>query len=306
MADLQEIAYGQPMHSQGHYASAQLPSVQGDVVANLPRVPDIDYIDRLPPMRQPTLDPSSSTGSSEVLRETFQNVQPSFVMPTEATDPFWGDDIGILFEKTRLWDCYPTSNQSLPERMNSISRLVLYVSVALAVYRKESRPLQYGVFLLFVLWILWKNQTIYAAENENPHGLPVENFSDVIDQNKLETMSAQKCTMPTLQNPFMNRLATDSPLKPPPCTGAGIQEMASNLLNSQLFPDPDDLFSKRANQRVFRTVPNEDRESFMNYLFKGAPDCKTDGICNTWNDLRRQRQLIPEDVEVPNVVGYNL
>lgn len=236
-------------------------------------------------------------------------IQSTAVAPLSgdaAGDPFWGDDFSVLLQKDRLVEFFPTGDQTLPERMNAISRLIIYISVILAVYQERATAVHFGVLLLGMLYIMYKNQTIAKLSNGEVSiqdvTAPLETFGDV---------GSGECVMPTLQNPFMNFLPGDMPGRAPACTGPGVQEMASNMLNRQLFSDVDDLYSRNANQRLFRTMPETrgipDRERYANWLVKGDKGCRTTGDCAPFQDLRTQRQLIPEDLDKDfQVSGFNL
>jgi len=253
--------------------------------------------------------PISSLNDGTVLSDGYPNeqfasmetagmkkVQASVVASNKSDssgDPFWGDEPGILIQKDRLVEFFPVADQTLPERLNSISRLVIYVGIALSVYQSRATALHFAILLLGMLYIMYKNNTITKIKDTlNPpeNAGQVENFSE-----------ATNCIMPTPQNPFMNFLIGDTPGRAPACKGPGVQETAANLLDRQLFTDVDDLFSKNANQRLFRTMPATtglpDRENYANWLIGGETGCKTSGDCPPYEDLRNQRQLIPEDLE---------
>jgi hypothetical protein len=248
------------------------------------------------------------------LQQSEQELQPLPQQESTTTasldkqgDLFWGDDPNILFDKTRLREFFPTVDQTLSEKMNAITRLVIYVSIALSVYQGKATAAHFGMLLMVILYFMWKTQTITDLTN---------NIGDMVgsmvgtERNK-ESFKPTRCTMPTSQNPYMNWLVGDSPSKPPACVGTGVQEQAANLLNDQLFSDVDDLYSRNANQRLFRTMPNtrsiSDNEKFANWLIKNEKGCKTDGWCPPYDDLRLQRQLIPEDLDKNfTITGFNL
>lgn len=243
------------------------------------------------------------------------------------SDPFWGDDLSILFDKGRIAEFFPSADQSLPERMNSITRLVMYVSVALAIYQQKSTSIHFGILLMIILYFMWKYQTITSTVKMIADGTLQsalqENFASVneVSQSTESSQQVRKpvlpqpnaqmypsldqstdtCIMPTKNNPFMNYLQHDGKTRPPACSGPGVQELASNLLDSQLFDDVNDLYSKNGNQRLFRTMPSTNRipetEKFAAWLVKGNEGCRTTGACAPYTDLRTNRQLIPEDME---------
>lgn len=237
-------------------------------------------------------------------------IQPSAISPLSqdaAGDPFWADDPSVLLQKDRLVEFFPTGDQTLPERMNAISRLIIYISVILAVYQERATAVHFGILLMAMLYIMYKNQTIVKLARgdvslADAATAPLETFAD---------SSGEVCRMPTLQNPFMNHLLGDVPGQMAACKGPGIQEMASNMLDRQLFSDVDDLYNRNSNARLFRTMPETrgtpDRERYANWLVKGDGGCKTSGNCAPFQDLRHQRQLIPEDLDKDfHVTGFNL
>lgn len=227
-------------------------------------------------------------------------------------DSFWGDDISILFNTNRWVEFFPTSDQSLSERMNSVTRLVIYISIALAVYQGKATALHFGALIVVMIYFMWKNYTKGNIVESMDPLLPKSGIimPSVEVSQKTHEQLEKNCVMPTPQNPFMNYLAGDNPSRASACKGSGVQEMASNLLDKQLFEDVDDLFSKNGNQRLFRTMPSTtqipDREKYANWLIKGSDNCKEDKICPPFDDLRLQRQLIPEDLENFPVSGFNL
>jgi hypothetical protein len=207
-------------------------------------------------------------------------------------DNFWGENVEILWNKDRLSEFFPLSHQTLEERVNALTRLIIYISTVVAFYKSNGQPIQFGIFLLLVIYILWNNR-----------GKVNDTVIDTIDSNLEETENFEpapiQCTKPTKENPFMNVLYGDPLNKPPPCQDPGTQETASNLLRKQLFMDTDDLFDKRSNERLFLTTPASlvpDREKYANWLIGGITDCKTDGFCPESQDLRYDRRDKPNTV----------
>lgn len=76
---------------------------------------------------------------------------------TSKEDPVWIQDFNILFKKERLSDFFPTKIQSNSERINSIVRLSLYVSIALIIYHSNLKYSSIFIFLLFFTFIIYKN-----------------------------------------------------------------------------------------------------------------------------------------------------
>jgi len=203
----------------------------------------------------------------------------------DASDSFWIENPNILTKRyTEMW---PTPDQTLPERMNAITRFILVTCVVLSIYKSSIAPFQFGIFAIVLLVLFWKNQTIFDPHAKDKYLLSKKDgFNVYVDD--------VPCTMPTKENPFMNHLYGDPLDKPAACTGPGVQEQAVNLLNSQLYDDVDDLYNKNASQRLFMTTPSttvpNDRESFMNWRFKEMENCKLNPAdCYPYESLELQK-----------------
>ena len=200
-------------------------------------------------------------------------------------DPFWGDQPSILLNTSRLLEFYPSADYTLEERMNSVTRLVLYVGFFLSVYHKQLGALQVAGLAMAAIYAMWRTQTIVREEAFN---------------------GQMACTSPSLENPMANFLPLDPADKPPACEGPEVQADAAQLLEYQLYEDVDDLYARRGSQRQFVTNPVTgkipDTTKLASWLYGGMQTCKGDGYCPPYTDLRAQRQLLPEDVDASRIV----
>ena len=205
-----------------------------------------------------------------------------------SSDDFWGSDPSILFNQKRLIEFFPISDQSTAERMNAISRLVIYTSAFLYVYHKSSKYIVFGFFLLGVIYVIWNNQTKENFGYDN-NGSSFNVADTPIIDSSSSAVKKTNCVMPTSENPFMNPVPWEN-ITLKPCSGKNIQTLSEDLLNGQLIDNNDDLMNVEANQRLFMTVPVRDREKYAKWLFKGAPNCKEDNYaCQPYEDLRWNR-----------------
>ena len=208
---------------------------------------------------------------------------------TSFDDPFWGDQPDVLIQADRLREFFPTADQTLAERMNAITRLVIYSGIALAVYQEKAGPLQLAAIIVFFLYHTWQNR----QKTERAKATVIEKFdpntqAPVIPPRPIST----QCTPPTFNNPYMNFLQGDDVTRGPACSGPGVQEVATNLMNRQLFEDVDALYEKSIGQRQFYTMPSTtaipDRDTYINWLCKDIPNRKQDPTQNYPPvDLRR-------------------
>jgi len=226
------------------------------------------------------------------------------------SDKIFIEDPMVLINPSRMIEFYPSKDMTLAEKTNALARLALYTGIAVSIYHGNPKGIQNALIAIAVLIVLWKNQSVEKlidtttavigtiSRDRNPNG--------IYEDGPLGTLGAPPesrvivenapCRMPTKENPFMNRSATD-PMDSmiPACKGPGVDQLAEELLNSQLMQDPTDIFGKKAMQRSFYTVPEEDREKFANWLFKDAANCKEEPEhCAQQPDLRWRRDISEE------------
>lgn len=108
------------------------------------------------------------------------------------------------------------------------------------------------------------------------------------------------CRRPTEDNPFMNPTFTDFNNGDPPAAcnvdDEDINDEMRVNFNHDLFRDVDEIWERENSQRNFYTVPNtavpNNQKEFALWLYGGSnryPDCKTDGNCLRYEDLRWKR-----------------
>lgn len=217
------------------------------------------------------------------------------VKTSTRVDPFWYDNIEVLFQSDRLTEFFPTKDQTREERLNSIMRLSIYVSVLLYFHHKNYKYLSIalGVGLL----------TIYVYRN-NPQ-LSTEGNS------KIETLDVQQpgeqqCTKPTVDNPFMNVTMKDYMNivdgkivdRPPACdvNDNTVKKDIDTSFETNLYRDVDDVFGKFNSQRQFftmpfTTIPNK-QDEFAKWLYASPKTCKEDqDFCLRYEDVRAKRPV---------------
>lgn len=219
------------------------------------------------------------------------------------SDLFWYDNVEVLFQGDRLTEFFPTKDQTLEERLNSIMRLSIYIAVLLFLHHKNYKYLSIalGVGML----------TIYVYRN-NPMKAPTTSTT------RLETMTSdlkgEKCTKPSDDNPFMNATMKDYMNivdgrivdRPPACeiTDPDIKKEMDTAFEKNLYRDVDDVFGKFNSQRQFFTMPSttipNDRESFQRWLYDSPKTCKEDqDFCLRYEDVRAKRPVFVKPSENP-------
>jgi hypothetical protein len=161
------------------------------------------------------------------------------------SDKFWYDDPMILIAPDRLTEFFPNKSFSLNEKLNSLVRLGLYVSIILILYYKN---IKWGSIFLFSILLTYyihtnnPSSTPQKVPKANVSNVSIEKFDEVdkisnpqiypslsvpsvsgsnpfydnaqiyanVDIEPKETVKTDsKCTEPTTDNPFMNMTMKD-------------------------------------------------------------------------------------------------
>ncbi len=215
----------------------------------------------------------------------------------ERNDPFWSEDPKILVSRTRLIEFVPTSDMTWKERLNALVRLFIYTSLLLAMYLGKSWPLYIALAGILVTLFLFrfspKPATVFTdAPSDHPN-------SD--SPNPFIPKDQPKCIPPTRNNPFGNVMQNeyiDNPTRPAACNYEDVKDDVEKHWGYNLYQDIDDaLWNRNNSQRQWYTTPSttipNDAGSFMNWLYKSGPCCKTDQTaCLRYEDLRANRSVV--------------
>lgn len=194
------------------------------------------------------------------------------------SNTFWLNNPNVLINKDKLKDFFPNKNQTIPENLNSIVRLSVYLTLGLLLYSKN---LKYILLPLIVLLLTYGLFVMYP-EKEDLINMSLKEIS--LDK------PMKKCIKPTVDNPFMNyNHITDDYHRPPACRAflnndkksLKIRKKVEKCFNEKLYRDVSDLYSKRNGQREFYTIAYNqvpDQTSFAKWLYKTGPTCKERGL----------------------------
>lgn len=209
------------------------------------------------------------------------------------SDSFWAENINILFQTDRLSEFIPLDNMSYNEKLNSIVRFSIYLSLLLFILKGNSIFFYIPIFICVLTYFLNKNY----ISNQNYY----ESFYYREDNNKRKMKNKKKplkfCQLPSNNNPFMNVLQTDikyRPKRPPACKiNKNIKEDIEDKFNSNLYRNISDIYGKTNSQRQYYTMPSttipNDQESFSKWLYSSPESCK-DGnseqcVSNIYNNI---------------------
>lgn len=223
------------------------------------------------------------------------------------TIPFWSNDPTILFHKNYVFELWPTSNMCYEQKLNSVSRLIVLLTILGYIASGSKRVLVVGVLTLVVIFILFRMRKQKVTKEM------MEGFESVKPANEIKSVFNQTIVNPVTldavlrtefkegnkKNPFSNVLLTqinDEPERKaaPPSFNVNVDEdITKNVkravqmmnpgiknTNKQLFGDLWQQFQLDNSNRIFYSMPNtrvtNDGMSFANYLYGDMPSAKED------------------------------
>lgn len=216
------------------------------------------------------------------------------------TNTFWSNEPSILFNKDEIIKIYPTTNMSLDEQLNAISRMVILLCILGFLFTMNINYLLIGIITMSIIWLFYKVYKNKSMENFN-----INVTSDKYNnQNKyitnpvtLETVLKNNYYPTTKKNPMGNVLLTDimdNPNKNPappsfnPDVYEDITRASKNTVqylnpgikntNKQLFGDLAQNYEFDFSMRNFYSMPNtrvtNDQGAYAEYLYGSMPSCK--------------------------------
>lgn len=182
-------------------------------------------------------------------------------------ETFWIYNPIVLFHIKRIEQLWPQINDSMENKLNAITRLVMLLTITGYIFFKSNlfRLLLTSSITLFVIVIYYR---YYRKENE----IQQESFINVANE--------QVFTQPTNKNPMMNVMPFeigDNPKRNPAApsfhntTKQTIKENVKSNLDQKLFKDLSDEIDFENSQRAFYTMPNtqipNDQKGFAEFCF---------------------------------------
>lgn len=181
-------------------------------------------------------------------------------------DPFWCNELGILFQSNRLSQFFPVKNMTMNEILNSLVRLSFYISIFLFIYKKNVNVFFIVVGTMILTYIIH----MYSGDKKN--GSKSMNINESFDNfEEDEILEPKKCSESTTNNPFANILLTDYHDNPNRVDCDDIMDKNTfdktieDNFNYNLYQDVGDIFNKNNSQRQFyrtpvQTIPNKQKE----------------------------------------------
>jgi hypothetical protein len=218
--------------------------------------------------------------------------------------PFWTEDPNILFQKDHILDFYPSENMSYTQKLNTITRTVLVISVLLFLFTRNWWVLIVASMTIGAVFLLYKSgknnkdgkkKSLVEEGYENPAQVYLK------ENGMVPPPTDKMFQKPDSKNPFSNILIPDYEYNPtkkpaPPSSNEiisnDIVQKAKTLVQEQnpdqpdittkLFTDLNEELNFEQSLRPFfstsnTTIPN-DQAGFVDFCYGNSISCKEGNI----------------------------
>lgn len=223
------------------------------------------------------------------------------------TIQFWSNDPTVLFNKDFIFELWPTNNMCYEQKLNSVSRLIILITILGYISTMSIRVLIVGILTLVVIFILFNMRKKKITKAMIKEGFKVEgneitgmfdNSKQIINPVTLQSVLKTEFKEGNKKNPFSNVLLTqimDDPDRKsaPPSFNVDVDEdITKNVkravqmmnptitnTNRQLYDSLWDKFELDQSDRLFYSTANTrvepgDQSAYAHYLYGTMPSGK--------------------------------
>jgi len=215
---------------------------------------------------------------------------------TDTNNIFWTKDPYVLIDNDKIKKLWPKENMSYVEKLNSITRLIIILTVLGFLISKSARIIMAALITLGIIYFLYTTHENKLKEKES---FLKEGFSNEKTYNKIKKNFKPISTQNPLGNVMLQEINGDPNRKPaPPAFNPNAEKEINEktkdavaIINSdnsgikdKIFKDLGDsfLFDKSFMRNFYSTsntkVPN-DQNSFAKFLYGDMNSCK-----DIWSD----------------------
>jgi len=181
---------------------------------------------------------------------------------------FWYDDASILINQDYIGAFIPTNNMTQNEKLNSIMRFGLYLSLILILMTANTNYIFIVIGAAVLTYLMYINQ----GPNE-PKNIPMDNdMKKYLDSGEQDPKKKDELILPSKENPFGNVLVTDlgkGKTEDPPTDLYNKQ--FEEIINKDVFHEQEHMFKDKMSTHTFYKPPNtydsESRKKFMDWCY---------------------------------------
>ena len=199
----------------------------------------------------------------------------------------WFNDISVLFDPAFLFEIIPTTNMTLGEKINAITRFAFFLSLLLTLFKQNYIYVYIflvPVIITYIVFIFSPNSKEYFKDSSDLKDNSINNTKNDDELTKIMEDALGECQNPTNDNPLMNILPTDNFEKRKPACNVSdpnismsITDKIDDTLAEKLYLDTTNIYNSRAGERSFYTMPisriPNDQGSFAKWLYQTPVSC---------------------------------
>ncbi len=213
------------------------------------------------------------------------------------TIQFWSNEPSILLNKEYIFELWPTSNMCYEQKLNSITRLIILLTILGYILTMSKRIIAVGALTLLVIFVLY-NMRKQKVTKDMLEGFDIKASNEnksvfdktIVNPVTLDAILSTEFKEGNKKNPFSNVLLTqinDEPERKaaPPSFNVDVDgDITKNVkravqmmnpgiknTNNQLFGDLWQQFQLDQSNRVFYSTPNtrvtNDQGAYAQYLY---------------------------------------
>ena len=257
-------------------------------------------------MSQPKLKSAEVEPDIKEPKENTHDNKPTSAEPTPKRSvpiPFWAENPNVLFHQKYLFEFFPVENMTYEQKLNSVTRTVIILTIVGFLLSKNIRLLFIGLITIGAVFILhyYHQKEKGKVESKKIIEEVKEGFENpamaYLNENNIQSDPDKVFLPPTSHNPFGNVMMTDYDYNPnkKPAPPAFNQNVNANILKNakQLVSDAnpdqpniaDKLFKDLGDEYVFEqslrpfnstpstTIPN-DQNAFAEFCYGSMVSCK--------------------------------
>jgi len=195
------------------------------------------------------------------------------------SEKFWLNDLSVLLNKKYITNLIPENKQTLSEKLNAITRLVILLTLIGYIITRSLHILFLGFLTISIIVIYYQNNKTKEIKETFVNSMKYSPFN--------KTINNENYTMPTKNNPFMNVMLTElsqgkGRKNAAPSYNEKVEDDINNCvkdnLDNRIFQDLGDNISFNRQMRNYITMPNtkipNDQKAFGEFLYGNMPSCK--------------------------------
>lgn len=212
------------------------------------------------------------------------------------TTPFWLSNPTILFKQDNITQLWPLQHMSSEEKLNSITRLVIILTLLGYLITKTTKIIITGAVTLAAIVILYKIQRVNTLNKITSKEAFMNMNMKMKTNPDIYNLLKDNYTQPTETNPAMNVLLTDIDDNPDrnaaaPAYNPAVETEMNNKtkefvvnnfndpsIDDRLFKDLGDNYEFDQSMRTWYATPNtrvmNDQKSFAEYCYGDMISCK--------------------------------